>query len=169
MASAQRAATGDVSKNYLRPVRARRKGTLPLDLLLPSLSCCIQHKRPLPNNYRGLARQSSCLLGRYRKEFGGVPLAIGGIEDHAHMLIGLRATHRLDYVMRDVKSGSSDWAHSTLGKRSFAWQPGYFGVTVSPSHIEKVTRYILNQEQHHRHKTFKDEYLEMFGTCWCRV
>jgi putative transposase len=100
-------------------------------------------------------------LGGIVRNLGGVPLAIGGIEDHAHLLIGLRATHRLDYVMRDIKSGSSDWAHAIVGKKTFAWQPGYFGVTVSPSHIERVKRYILNQKEHHRHKTFKDEYVEM--------
>lgn len=100
-------------------------------------------------------------LGGIVENLGGVPLAIGGIEDHAHILIGLRATHRLDYLMRDVKSGSSEWVHGTVCKRKLGWQPGYFGVTVSPSHIERVKRYILNQEEHHRHKSFQDEYIEM--------
>jgi REP element-mobilizing transposase RayT len=100
-------------------------------------------------------------LGRIVKSLGGLPLAIGGIEDHAHILIGLRTTHRLDYVMRDVKSGSSEWVHGTVGKRTFGWQPGYFGITVSPSHVERVKRYIFNQAEHHRHKSFKDEYIEM--------
>jgi putative transposase len=100
-------------------------------------------------------------LGGIVKNLGGVPVAIGGIEDHAHILIGLRATHAIANVMRDVKSGSSEWAHATVGKRSFGWQPGYFGVTVSPSHLERVKRYILNQEEHHKHKTFEEEYLEM--------
>ena len=63
--------------------------------------------------------------------------------------------------MRDVKGGSSDWAHTTVGKKTFSWQPGYFGVTVSPSHLERVKQYILNQEEHHRRKTFEDEYIEM--------
>ena len=100
-------------------------------------------------------------LGGIVKNLGGVPVAIGGIEDHAHVLVGLRATHRLDYFMRDMKSGSSEWVHATVGKRNFGWQPGYFGVTVSPSHVPRVKRYILNQEEHHKHKSFKDEYLEM--------
>ena len=88
-------------------------------------------------------------------------MQIGGIEDHAHVLMGLRATQNIAAVMREVKSGSSEWAHTTAGKRSFGWQPGYFGVTVSPSHIERVRRYILNQEEHHQHKSFEEEYLEM--------
>src|SRR5687768_5321444 len=95
------------------------------------------------------------------KNIGGVPVALGGIADHVHVLMGLRATNRLDYVMRDLKSGSSEWVHQTVGKLSFSWQPGYFGATVSPSQVEAVTRYILNQEEHHQHKSFQDEYIEM--------
>ena len=76
-------------------------------------------------------------LGGIVKNLGGVPLAIGGIEDHAHVLMGLRATHAVANVMRELKSGSSDWAHTTVGKRSFSWQPDYFGVTVSPSTLRE--------------------------------
>jgi putative transposase len=100
-------------------------------------------------------------LGGIVKNLSGIPLAIGGIEDHVHVLMGLRATHAIADVMREVKGGSSEWAHAVVGKKSFAWQPGYFGVTVSPSHVEKVRRYILNQEEHHRLKTFEEEYIEM--------
>ena len=100
-------------------------------------------------------------LGGIVKNLGGVPVAIGGIEDHVHVLMGLRATHRLDYVMRDLKSGSSEWVRHTVGQTGFSWQPGYFGVTVSPSQIDVVTRYIRNQEAHHRARTFQEEYMEM--------
>ena len=100
-------------------------------------------------------------LGGIVKNLGGVPVAIGGIEDHVHILMGLRTTQRLDYVMRDLKSGSSEWVHETVGKTIFNWQPGYFCVTVSPTQIESIARYILNQENHHRHKSFEDEYIEM--------
>jgi REP element-mobilizing transposase RayT len=100
-------------------------------------------------------------LGGIVRDVGGDPLAIGGPEDHVHLLIGLRATHTLAAVMREVKGGSSEWAHTTVRKKTFAWQPGYFGVSVSPSHLEKVKRYILKQEEHHRNKTFQEEYLEM--------
>jgi REP element-mobilizing transposase RayT len=100
-------------------------------------------------------------LGGILKNLNAVPLAIGGIADHVHILMGLRATHSVANVMREVKGASSEWAHSAVGKKSFCWQPGYFGVTVSPSHIEQVRRYVLNQEEHHRRKTFKEEYVEM--------
>ncbi|HWN08057.1 MAG TPA: IS200/IS605 family transposase [Pyrinomonadaceae bacterium] len=100
-------------------------------------------------------------LGGIVRNLNGVSLAVGGVVDHVHMLMGLRATHNLSGVMREVKGGSSEWIHNTVGKRSFVWQPGYFGVTVSPSQIEKVKEYILNQDEHHRHKTLEQEYLEM--------
>jgi len=100
-------------------------------------------------------------LGGIVKGIKGIPLAIGGIEDHAHVLVGLRATHRLDYVLRDIKADSSTWVHRVVGRKNFEWQPGYLGLTVSPSQIERVKRYILNQEKHHRRKSFQDEYLEL--------
>jgi REP element-mobilizing transposase RayT len=100
-------------------------------------------------------------LGGIVKNLEGTPLAIGGIEDHVHVLMGLRATHTVAGIMREVKGGFSEWAHSIVGKKNFSWQPGYFGVTVSPSQVEKVRRYILNQEEHHKRMTFKEEYIEM--------
>jgi len=69
-------------------------------------------------------------IGGIVRNLGGVPVEIGGTAHHVHVLIGLRATHRLDYVMRDLKGGSSEWVHQTVGKTSFVWQPGYFSATV---------------------------------------
>jgi len=100
-------------------------------------------------------------LGGIVRNLGGVPVAIGGIEDHVHVLMGLKATHTVAGVMRELKGGSSQWVHETVANKTFGWQPGYFGVTVSPAHIDRVKNYILNQEDHHRHKTFEQEYLEM--------
>ncbi|MBA3356915.1 MAG: transposase [Pyrinomonadaceae bacterium] len=52
-----------------------------------------------------------------------MPLAIGGIEDHLHLLVGLRATHRLDYVLRDIKADSSLWVHKYWEERSSSGRP----------------------------------------------
>jgi len=100
-------------------------------------------------------------LGGIVRGINGVPLEINGVADHIHLLIGLRATHRLDYVLRDIKADSSAWVHKVIGQKKFEWQSGYLGLTVSPSQIERVRRYILNQEEHHRRKTFQEEYLEL--------
>ncbi|HYY15329.1 MAG TPA: transposase, partial [Gammaproteobacteria bacterium] len=85
--------------------------------------------------------------------------AVGGTADHVHMLVGLRATHCLADVLREIKRPSSQWVHETLGVAEFAWQEGYGAFTVSASGIAAVKRYILRQEEHHRKKTFQEEYV----------
>jgi len=72
-------------------------------------------------------------LGGVVRNVNGVPEAIGGIADHVHLLIGLRATACLADVVRDVKAVSSRWVHEEIGERTFAWQEGYGAFTVSAS------------------------------------
>jgi putative transposase len=99
-------------------------------------------------------------IGGIIKDMNAVPSAIGGPGDHAHVLVGLRATHNLADVVRQMKRGSSEWIHSH-GVRDFAWQEGYAAFTVSPSQVARVEQYIANQVEHHRRKSFEEEYLEM--------
>jgi REP element-mobilizing transposase RayT len=99
-------------------------------------------------------------LGGILKKMDAIPEAIGGPGDHAHLLMGLRATHALAEVVRQIKRGSSEWIHSH-GVRKFAWQEGYGAWTVSPSQIPKVKKYIANQVEHHRQRTFEEEYLTL--------
>jgi putative transposase len=77
-------------------------------------------------------------LGGCIKTLDGIPEAIGGTRDHIHLLIGLRATHRLSDVVKDIKTASSRWIHTEIGSRLFSWQTGYGAFTVSVSSIEKV-------------------------------
>ena len=96
------------------------------------------------------------LMGGIARDSGAVPLEVGGIEDHAHMLLGLRSWHRLDYLLRDIKSDSSKWV--TNQKQSvFRWQRGYAAFSVSPDRVESVRNYIRNQEEHHKKMDFKEE------------
>jgi putative transposase len=81
-------------------------------------------------------------LGGMVKGLEGIPLAIGGMEDHVHLLVGLKSSHRLDYFLRDLKADSSEWVHKEIGKKMFSWQKGYGAFSVSPSTIEGVKRYI---------------------------
>lgn len=94
------------------------------------------------------------------KNTNGVPLAIGGVSDHIHLLFGLNASRRIDYLVRDIKAGSCVFVKKELGL-GFSWQKGYGGFTVSPSAIEKVKRYIENQEKHHGRLSFQDEYVQL--------
>lgn len=94
------------------------------------------------------------------KNLEGVPEAIGGVADHVHLLIGLRATACLADVVRDVKAVSSRWVHESKGVSAFAWQEGYGAFTVSPSQREAVREYIAKQDEHHRKRSFQEEYIE---------
>jgi putative transposase len=88
---------------------------------------------------------------------GGQCEIVGGTADHVHLLVRLRATHTLADVMRELKRASSIWVHSDMSKPEFAWQEGYAAFTVSASAIDEVRRYIENQEEHHRERSFRDE------------
>ncbi|HEV2839802.1 MAG TPA: IS200/IS605 family transposase [Chthoniobacterales bacterium] len=100
-------------------------------------------------------------LGGVIRTVDGVPEAIGGVADHVHLLVGLRATHTLADVLRETKSVSSTWVHEEIGVSSFAWQEGYGAFTVSASQLENVRAYIQEQEGHHRTRTFREEYLAL--------
>jgi len=104
-------------------------------------------------------------LGGATRNSGGIPEAIGGVADHVHLLLGLPATARLADVVRTIKAVSSKWMHEEAGDRLFAWQEGYGSFTVSPSHRETVRGYIARQEEHHRKRTFQEEYLELLQRC----
>jgi len=87
-----------------------------------------------------------------------LPEEIGGVEDHVHLLLGLRATHCLADVVREIKKASSRWVHEKIKRPAFAWQEGYGAFTVSRSNIAAVRKYIAGQVEHHARHTFRDEY-----------
>lgn len=99
-------------------------------------------------------------LGGTMRGMGGVAHAIGGTGDHVHVLAGLKATHCLAEVMRELKSESSGWVRRELGWPGFAWQEGYGAFTLAASGIESARAYVLGQEERHRTLTFQEEYLE---------
>jgi len=82
-------------------------------------------------------------------------LAIGGTVDHVHLLLSLPTNRNLADVMRDIKANSS--RHMRQKGMRFAWQDGYSGISVSPSQMNAVKRYIANQQQHHRKRGFEEE------------
>ncbi len=99
-------------------------------------------------------------LGGIVKNQDGVCLAIGGMNDHIHLLVGLKTTHRLDYFMRELKASSSGWIRKNKNLE-FRWQNGYGVFAVSATNLEKVRNYVHNQEKHHNGKDFKDEYVDL--------
>ena len=97
-------------------------------------------------------------LGGIVRNQKGVALAVGGIDNHVHLLISLNATHCLADFLRELKASSSGWVHREIGLKEFGWQVGYGAFTVSPNNLERVKNYVLNQEAHHQKQTFEDEY-----------
>lgn len=87
-------------------------------------------------------------------------LAINGVGDHVHILIGMKPSQSLADLMQDIKGSSSKWINDknyVHGK--FEWQAGYGAFTYSHSQISSVIKYIQNQEVHHKTSTFKEEYV----------
>lgn len=86
-------------------------------------------------------------------------LAINSVTDHIHIFIGVNPNQSVSELMRLVKGDSSEFINKQkLTKRKFQWQEGYGGFTNSHSQIDAVVKYILNQKEHHRKKSFKEEY-----------
>jgi hypothetical protein len=77
-----------------------------------------------------------------------------------HIAAGLRPVHCLSTVLCDIKHASSVWAHEHAGEKGFAWQEGYGAFTFRRSELPEIVRYIATQEEHHRTRSFQDEYRE---------
>ncbi len=87
--------------------------------------------------------------------------AIDGTTDHVHCLVSLGSDQTIAKVAQLLKGESSHWVNQTnLSKAKFEWQDEYIAVSVSESMVDTVREYIRNQQEHHRKKTFKEEYDE---------
>jgi len=87
------------------------------------------------------------------------PIIVNGMPDHIHAFVGLEPSMRISDLARDMKNNSSNFINDNkLVKGKFSWQGGYGAFSYSHSHIDRVYNYILNQEKHHKKKTFQDEY-----------
>ncbi len=94
----------------------------------------------------------------------GQSIEIGGTRDHVHILTRLSPMLPVADVIRDLKSNSSKWISGLPEARSrFEWQKGYSAFTVSYSQIDAVQRYIRGQEEHHRARSFQEEYVEFLN------
>jgi putative transposase len=96
------------------------------------------------------------------KEKGGMPLIINGVDDHVHMLILLPPDLSLSEAMKFVKANSSRWMKQRFNK-PFAWQKGFGAFSVSRSSAGAVSRYIQNQETHHKKQDFREEFVTLLS------
>ncbi|MFH6992315.1 IS200/IS605 family transposase [Flavobacterium sp. FlaQc-48] len=87
-------------------------------------------------------------------------LAINGVSDHVHILIGIRPAQSISELMKNIKQDSSKWINkSNFLNFHFEWQEGYGAFSYSKSQLASVINYIENQELHHKKKTFREEYI----------
>ena len=91
------------------------------------------------------------------REWESPALIIGGVDDHIHALFSLSKNYALKKIVEEVKKGSSKWMKTETGNAAFYWQEGYGAFSVSQSNVADVRRYIENQAEHHRQRTFQDE------------
>jgi REP element-mobilizing transposase RayT len=91
-------------------------------------------------------------------------LAINGMSDHLHILIGMRPSQSVSDLIQNIKSNSSKWINEKkFLKVKFEWQEGYGAFSYSKSHVQNVIRYIQNQEKNHKVKSFNEEYLDFLN------
>ena len=103
-----------------------------------------------------LKYMSGIIKGKNQK-----PIIVNGVADHVHLFIGLKPSISISDLVRDVKNNSTNFINEQKWvKGKFSWQQGFGSFSYSHSHIDNVYKYILNQEEHHRKKTFREEYLE---------
>ena len=89
-------------------------------------------------------------------------ISINGMLDHVHILIGLKPAMALADLVREIKADSTNFINDRkLVHGRFNWQEGYGAFSYGHSQLNTIIRYIQNQEQHHKHRSFKDEYLKL--------
>ncbi|MFO7891021.1 MAG: IS200/IS605 family transposase [bacterium] len=89
-------------------------------------------------------------------------IAINGMPNHVHVFVGYKPHQLIPDLLQDIKGNSSKWINDKGFVRvKFSWQAGYGAFSYSHSQIDNVVKYIINQEEHHKKKTFREEYLQL--------
>jgi REP element-mobilizing transposase RayT len=101
-------------------------------------------------------------MGGIAEEHKAVNLCSGGIEDHVHLLVKIHPSFAIADTVKLIKANSSRWVNQEQKtENKFEWQRGYGVFSVSQSQSEIVKKYIRSQAEHHRRRTFQEEYLEI--------
>lgn len=100
-------------------------------------------------------------IGGVIKLSKSIPIRINGTADHLHVLCIMSKNISLANLLEEIKGNSSRWIKTrSTYYQNFSWQGGYAGYSVSQSKVEVVDRYVANQKDHHKHQTFKEEYIQ---------
>ena len=125
-----------------------------------NIHCVFSTKQRVPVLTPAVRERLWPYMGGVAKQNGIVPKCIGGVADHVHLLLAPPTTMGIAKAVQLIKTGSSGWIHYTFAKlRNFAWQQGYGAFSVGVSQVPETIHYIEQQFEHHRTRTFKEEYL----------
>lgn len=98
-------------------------------------------------------------IGGVAREHEMKALGVGGMDDHAHLLVSLPSSLPIAKAMREIKSASSRWMHETCGIPTFEWQEGYGAFSIGWAQVEATLAYIARQQEHHRKRDFQAEFI----------
>lgn len=119
-----------------------------------------KNRRPLIDD--DLKQRLYDYVGGILRRHEGILLAAGGTADHVHLLAGIHRTVAVADAVRTIKGNASKWVHETFpDRRAFGWQDGYGAFTVSWSNIDAIKAYLARQEEHHRKRSFEEEFVEL--------
>ena len=122
--------------------------------------CVFSTKERKPLIGTDLQKRLWAFLSSVAIERGMTVVAVGGMEDHVHILVAVPATMALAKAVQSLKGVSSKWIHDEFPEqRQFAWQAGYGAFSVSRSRLDATAAYIRNQREHHRSKSFEQEFV----------
>jgi REP-associated tyrosine transposase len=128
--------------------------------------CCLLPLRFLPKDRQNaipdeLRPKLWAYIEGTARNLGFIPIAVGGRANHAHLLLGLKPNANIAEAVQKLKANSSRWTgeHGL----TFEWQKGYAALSVSPSLVGIVRSYVLNQEEHHRRRSFEEEFLALLN------
>ena len=134
-----------------------------------SYSSCLIHYVFSTKGRRALISRELCerlwpYLGGIARENGLKALAVGGMDNHVHILVSLPSTFSIARSIQLIKGGSSKCIHETFPIHAgFAWQGGYGAFSISVSQTTDTIAYIDSQEEHHRTRTFEEEFVAFLG------
>jgi putative transposase len=122
------------------------------------LHCVFSTKNRVPLLNKDIRPRLHAYIGGIAREHDMKALAVGGVEDHVHVLLSCKATIALSKAMQLIKGGSSLWMHETFPQLAhFAWQEGYGAFSIGISQTDDTVVYIDRQEEHHRKLSYQDE------------
>jgi len=121
--------------------------------------CVFSTKNRMPSIVPDVQERLWAYMGGIARKNDISALAVGGAEDHVHMLLALPTTLSVAEAMRRIKTGSSQWMHECCGLTAFAWQEGYGAFSIGESQVKATFAYIRGQRERHRKRDFQGEFL----------